>query len=332
VVVQLHGSVGQIDFYDPIAGNDLAGLTARLLETALLGRAEELQSLGEQNAREWSQLLDRPVRQINPGWSAPADARQRVVTGVDVTGVDVTGVDVTGAGIVVGRLQSWKGPQTLCEAAELLGDRAPKVLWVGRDHPYLSLGQSMANHLAQEHRRVWSSYVIPIGERSRDDVAAMQRAARFVVVPSIWDTFNLVAVESMWASKVVICSEGAGAAELIEHGVNGFRFPVADARSLADLLLLVDRMTEEQRAAIGARARRTIETKLDAQTIAAARLARYAEVKAHGSRRRPSLWGNSAFGARRALAPFGFLEGLPLRPLLRHSLLRAATKLRRSFS
>src|SRR6516225_7656156 len=44
VNVQLHGSDGQVDFYDQLEGAELAGLMCRVLESALLARADELQT------------------------------------------------------------------------------------------------------------------------------------------------------------------------------------------------------------------------------------------------------------------------------------------------
>jgi len=74
-------------------------------------------------------------------------------------------------------------------------------------------------------------------------VASLQRNAKFVIVPSKWDTFNLSAVEAMWAQRVVICSDAAGAATLIEHGKNGFCFPSGDAQRLSELILKVKGMS-----------------------------------------------------------------------------------------
>jgi hypothetical protein len=48
----------------------LSGLALRLLEAALLGRADELQNCGASNALEWSHRLCRPVEHIWPAWNS----------------------------------------------------------------------------------------------------------------------------------------------------------------------------------------------------------------------------------------------------------------------
>lgn len=211
VVVQLHGSNGQVAYYDPREGRELSGLTTRLLEAALLGRADELQACSPANACDWFRLLGKDVHHIWPGWENSNLSSERCTPEVDASG----------RGIVVARIQKWKGPETLCQAIALLGDKAPQILWVGRD---TASPRSVSAYLKRTFPSVWEKTILPIGEMSFESTAHLQATAKFAVVPSRWDTFSLSAVEAMWAKKVVICSEGAGASSLIRHGENGFRF------------------------------------------------------------------------------------------------------------
>ncbi len=320
VVVQLHGSIGQIDYYDPISGNELNGLFARLLETALLGRAEELQCYGPANGREWSRLLLRPVEHIWPAWGAKDGKEPGRI-----------GLDLSCSGITIGRIQSWKGPEVLCQAVALLGNVAPKIYWVGRDHPYGRLDQSMSAYLEGSYPGVWGTKILHVGEHSADVVSLMQRKARFVVIPSTWDTFNLAAVESLFQENIVICSEGAGAADLIEHGVNGFRFAANDSRTLADLIIRVNEMPDTERISIGKRGRATILEKLSRDKIAAQRLCRYQIMKAQGARRQTSLWGDSLFSAVSDTRELGFLSNVPLKAIVTHVMQRTSSRARRIF-
>lgn len=146
VVVQLHGSNGQVDFYDPLEGAELAGLTTRLVEAALFGRADELQTTGPRNAESWTNLLDRPVHHIWPAWSVELGRAQ-----------NPSARQSDQYGIAVGRIQSWKGPDVLCKAAALLGSSAPEIRWVGRDHPYRRLGQSFSEYLKKTYPTVWEN-------------------------------------------------------------------------------------------------------------------------------------------------------------------------------
>jgi glycosyltransferase involved in cell wall biosynthesis len=322
VVVQLHGSSGQVGFHDPFDGSELDGMFTRLLETALLGRADELQSCGPGNAAEWGRLLKRPVHHIWPAYRC--EPENRVVVPADP--------DTGAAGVVVSRIQSWKGPDTLCKAIALLGRGAPTILWIGSDHPYRRLDQSFSGYLRRAYPDVWGSFVQPKGEMSRDDVAAVQAAAKFVVVPSTWDTFNLTAAEAMSAGKVVICSNGAGAAQLIEHGTNGFRFPASDFAKLADLLATVDAMSHSERAEIGRRARATIAVHLDPDRIAAERVERYSQLK----RKPPNVrghhpWLDSFFAASASGFPYSFLNTIPLREIVPYVATRGLSRLWAAF-
>jgi glycosyltransferase involved in cell wall biosynthesis len=215
----------------------------------------------------------------------------------------------------------------LCQACARLGDRAPKILWIGQDNPYLAADQSMAAFLASTYPTQWGHSVVPIGKLSRNAVAGMLRTVKFVVVPSKWDTFNLGAVEAMCAGTIVICSDGAGAADLIEDGINGFRFPNGDADRLAVLIAKVDAMSPAEREAIAAKAQKKIQSMLAADVIAAVRMERYTKLIASGSKRKTSLWGSKLGIAESTAPPFGFLNQVPLRPMVAHVAKRILNKI-----
>jgi glycosyltransferase involved in cell wall biosynthesis len=317
VVVQFHGSKGQVDFHDPFEGNELTGLTTRLLETALLGRADELQSYGSANASEWSDLLGRPVQVIRPAWNSmqtqpPVSPRPEF-------------------GLIVGRIQSWKGPDVVCKAIALLGDAAPEIRWIGRDHPYRRLDKSYSSLLKEVYPAIWAQKIVPLGEKSAKETAELQASASFVVVPSTWDTFNLSAVEAMAAGNVLICSEGAGAAALIQHGENGFTFPSGDATKLAELIRMVGALSAKERHAIGRRAQETVEHEMCGDRIASVRMKRFEQlVTASATGRGEHPWLNTVFAASLAQRPFDFLTDIPLRELIRHVIRRCIDRLRRS--
>ncbi len=318
VNVQLHGSDGQVDFYDPFEGAELAGLMCRVLESALLGRADELQTTGPKNAENWGSLLCRPVHHIWPAWPAnsqPSAGRSRT--------------QLNSYGVVVGRFQSWKGPDVLCRALALLGSSAPEIRWVGRDHPYRRLEQSLSVRLQSIYPEIWGRSLRPVGELSREKTSEEQAAAKFVVVPSIWDVCNQTAIEAMGAGKVVVCSEGAGAAALIDHGINGFRFPAGDAERLAEQVANVDALSASERERIGRRASQTIKRELNVDRIVALRLERFAKLMAMPSSKKVSHpWLEGFFSSSAKSQPFGFLGSLPLREIIRQAARRGVHRIR----
>jgi glycosyltransferase involved in cell wall biosynthesis len=245
---------------------------------------------------------------------------------------------VEGKGIVVGRLQNWKGPEVLCQAAELLGAKAPKIIWVGRDTPFRLRQRWMSTHLKESYGNVWEKIVLPAGEKSRLITGSMQAAAKFVVVPSTWDTFNLAAVEAMSASKIVICSDGAGVSRLIRHGENGFKFPAGDPKRLAVLLTEVDNLSQEAQNKIGQSARNTVERELNPDLICALRIDRYRHLKeSKRIARRQHRWVESMFDSKFPEPPFAFLssisakyltDNIPIRHLAKLTLRRAWHRIR----
>jgi hypothetical protein len=163
----------------------------------------------------------------------------------------------------------------LCEAQSSLGSDAPRIDWAGRDTAYREVEESMSSYLADAYPEVWGQSVLPIGEVPPEEVARRQHAAEFVVVPSIWDVFNYTAAEAMRAGSVVVCSDGAGASDLIEHGTNGFRFPSEEPESLAEAIQHLAALSSAARKEIGERGRQTIKQELSPERIAHRRICAY---------------------------------------------------------
>jgi glycosyltransferase involved in cell wall biosynthesis len=323
IVVQLHSSNGQLDYYEPREGHVLSGLTARLLETSLLDRADELQSYGPPNAAEWGSLLNKEVCHIWPAWH-----QEEIKATSDIP----PELNASEHGVVVARVRGWKGPEVLCQATKLLGDAAPKILWIGADHKARPNGESMSMYLKRAYGEVWEKAILPVGEMSREMTAAIQASAKFVVIPSIWDTFNLAAVEAMAASKVVICSDGAGVSRLIQDGENGFRFPANDPKRLAAVLAEVGKLPPSERTKIGERARETVARELNPDRICAARIVRYQRLR--NSKipvRQEHPWVNSLFGADVTESPFAYLNGTPTRQLVKCTVQRALRRIKLAF-
>jgi len=267
VLVQLHASNGQVDAREPKKGRALQGHLMRMLEVRGLAGADALQSNGRANARRWSRRLNRDVTYCPPPLSAqfPTETKEETVS-------------TDAPGFVAGRIQYWKGPTVLCEAQSRLGDNAPRIDWAGRDTAYREVGESMSSYLANAYPEVWGQSVRPIGEILPEEVARRQHAAQFVVVPSIWDVFNYTAAEAMQASSVIICSDGAGASDLIEHGSNGFKVPADEPELLAEAIQHVAALSATRREKIGERGHQTIKRELDPKRIARRRLRTYENV------------------------------------------------------
>jgi len=320
ILVQLHASSGQVDAHEPKEGKALEGHLTRLLEMQGLAHAKGLQSNGRPNAQEWSDRLGREV------WYEPPPLCQQ-----EVPSSENTDLDAEAEGFVAGRIQYWKGPTVLCEAQAQLGNDAPRIDWAGRDTAYRSVGSSMSNYLSEAYPDVWGSSVRPVGQIAPERVAERQAAAEFVVVPSLWDVFNYTAAEAMRAGSVVICSDGAGAAELITHGENGFIFPVEDAEALAEVIRIASNLSKKERKAIGYAAQETVRQRLDPRAIAKDREDIYQKTQETEVRTSAPSWLAEAIKPNGAFEissrPLAFLDELPLRSLGRYVIRRSWKKL-----
>lgn len=146
-----------------------------------------------------------------------------------------------------GRVQPYKGMQTLVEAAALLraeGVGGFEVALAG-DGPYLAQLRALAAErgLANVHF---------LGRRT--DVPALLPGAAAAVVPSLWEeAFGLAVVEAMAAGVPLIATRAGGIPELVEDGTTGILVPPGDPRALADSLrmLLAD---PERRSAMASHA------------------------------------------------------------------------------
>ncbi len=312
-IVQLHASIGQIDFYDPQIDSQLQSSLVRLLEVSLLSVADELQTYSQSNAQAWKQLTGRDVTYIPPALSFKTNIKP---------------LDKSANGLVVGRIQYWKGPTILCEALQLLGEKAPIIDWIGRDTVYGDSKTLMSGYLAQTYPDIWGKKVQPRGTFSPEETRQLQAIANFMVVPSIWDVFNYTCVEGMAQGQTVLCSQGAGAADLITNEYNGLTFTADDPQSLANSFDTLLSWSQAKREEIGKAAAETVKTKLAPAKVAQQRIEIYEKVIKNGRFSiRPNSWLIDAVSPKQPLEkPLAFLDHLPLRKLSNYLLKRTLEK------
>jgi glycosyltransferase involved in cell wall biosynthesis len=263
LVVQCHGSIGQIAVYDPMAGEETQSVLVQLIERAALAAAQSVQTYSCANAAFWQAETQRDITMLRPA------AQHSSV---------LSSPETSYRGLVVGRVQRWKGPEILCAALQRLGTRAPAVDWVGRDMPWGARESSTATHLSRVFPGVWRQKINHCLGETPQEIARRQATALFNLVPSTWDVFNFTAVEAMASGRPAIVSRGAGASELIQDQINGYLFASGDADALAAALDRVLSESPARLAAIGQAARETVRTALDPNAVAAQRVAAYRSV------------------------------------------------------
>lgn len=149
--------------------------------------------------------------------------------------------------LFVGRIIPLKGIDTLMEAMAILCKQgvlcdSPMSLYVIGGDPDVTRDQMTAEmarlHAMQESLGI-SDLVTFLGHRDQDSLQYYYSAAEVVIVPSHYESFGLVALESMACGTPVVASEIGGLAFLVRDGETGFHVPAGDAEALAERLGLL---------------------------------------------------------------------------------------------
>lgn len=317
LIVQGHGSIGQIAMHDPVVSEATNETLCRLLEDGVLRRAQGLQTSTAANAAFWRSQLQRDSQIIRPAWALPPAVDPGALTD---------------RGLVVGRVQAWKGPDVVCRALALMGLKAPAIDWIGRDIAPSPRSQPYSASLRAAFPDIWGKRILHHDQMPPEAVWRRQGQALFNLAPSTWDVFNFTAIEAMASGRPTIVSSGAGMSELIVDGENGFVFPNRDAEALAARIDRVLGAGPEALARIGAAGRDTIRRELNPNTVAQARLAAYRTAISQFESCPPQPiqgWLGTACRPSDGRAPPGlaFLEGFPMRGIAGHLAGRLGGKL-----
>jgi D-inositol-3-phosphate glycosyltransferase len=149
--------------------------------------------------------------------------------------------------LFVGRIERLKGLDTLLEAAAQLvaegGHDDLRVLIVGgdiesnrADNPELRRVQALTRTLGIADR------VDFLGSQPQAELPYFYAAADVTVMPSHYESFGMVALESMACGTPVIASRVGGLASLVRDGETGYLVPAEEPAELADRIrtLLAD--------------------------------------------------------------------------------------------
>jgi glycogen synthase len=135
-----------------------------------------------------------------------------------------------------GRMERRKGIEVLAAALPSVFTRHPDVhaVFIGRDP-----GDEDGDLMRRFHQLIsgFEDRVHLLGELDREDALAVVARAELVVLPSLWESFGYVAVESMALGRPVIATQSGGFPEFIEHGETGWLVPPEDAGALADSMI-----------------------------------------------------------------------------------------------
>ena len=134
--------------------------------------------------------------------------------------------------LFVGRLISLKGLRYLLEAVEQLvqgGMDSFSVVLAGD-------GEQRQDLLRMVSALRLESIVHLLGQMRYEDMGALFLASDVFVFPTLEDVWAVVVLEAMAFGKPVLCSQYAGAKEMVEHGVNGYVFDPRNPEELAEYM------------------------------------------------------------------------------------------------
>lgn len=144
--------------------------------------------------------------------------------------------------LFVGRIEPLKGIETLFQAVARLRDLgvcecAELCLAIVGGNPSdngRSGNDELARLMAVRDDLGLAEMVTFLGARDQDALPDYYAAAEAVIMPSHYESFGMVALESMACGTPVIASEVGGLAFLVKDGETGFHVPDRDPELLAD--------------------------------------------------------------------------------------------------
>lgn len=123
--------------------------------------------------------------------------------------------------LFAGRLDPFKGPDVLLQAAAMMQEKAQIVI-VGGDLTGDSELEALRKLAAQLHI---SQRVHFLGARPQEELPLLYQAADVTVVPSYHESFGLVAVESLACGTPVVATRAGGLMTVIRNSETGYLVP-----------------------------------------------------------------------------------------------------------
>jgi D-inositol-3-phosphate glycosyltransferase len=144
--------------------------------------------------------------------------------------------------LFVGRIEPLKGVDTLIHAMA-----NPKFRELHQPVHLAIIGgepEAMPENMSEEMFRLQTlcdelcvgSMVVFLGKRGQDTLSYYYSAAEVLVMPSLYESFGMVALEAMACATPVIASEVGGLGYLVKDGVTGYTIPDSDPNALSDRL------------------------------------------------------------------------------------------------
>ena len=144
--------------------------------------------------------------------------------------------------LFVGRIEPLKGVDTLIQAMSCLGVNEihkPVHLAIIGGEPDV-IPEKMSAEMARLQKLCddlcMGGMVVFLGKRGQDTLPYYYSAAEVLVMPSLYESFGMVALEAMACGTPVIASEVGGLGYLVQDGETGYTIPDSDPEALCNKL------------------------------------------------------------------------------------------------
>jgi len=144
--------------------------------------------------------------------------------------------------LFVGRIEPLKGLDTLIQAMSCLDlqeiHRPVHLAIIGGEPDVIP--EDMTEEMTRLQRLCddlcMGGMVVFLGKRGQDTLPYYYSAAEVVVMPSLYESFGMVALEAMACGTPVIASEVGGLGYLVQNDVTGYTIPDSDPAELCEKL------------------------------------------------------------------------------------------------
>jgi len=144
--------------------------------------------------------------------------------------------------LFVGRIEPLKGVDTLIQAMSCLDLQdlhRPVHLAIIGGEPN-AIPEDMSDEMTRLQKMCddlcMGGMVIFLGKRGQDTLPYYYSAAEVLVMPSLYESFGMVALEAMACGTPVIASEVGGLGYLVQDGSTGYTIPDSEPEALCDKL------------------------------------------------------------------------------------------------
>lgn len=181
-------------------------------------------------------------------------------------------------GLVVGGLQLLKGPFILLDALRKLNIRNEECIirWAGTDNYFQETGELMSKELGKNYPELWNKQIIWENNPNDKRLSELYKNASFIIIPTIWESFNVISIEASFFKKAIIITETTGSSFLYKDKENALIINPENSEALADAITQLQNSPELCKK-IGQAAYNTISELLKEENIVEERIKIYKE-------------------------------------------------------